>query len=146
MSQKKLSALRQMILPLVLLSAVSNLAVLISPVFMMQVLDRVVPSGNMHTLTLLLVLALAAVALQHAVEFIRENTLQRSARWVERVCLPGFLQTPGPRTPGQLRSLMEFSGRLEGPAALSLADLPWLPLLLAALFLVHWSFSFSRSQ
>lgn len=140
MAQPKLSALRRMMLPLVLLSSVSNLAVLVSPVFMMQVLDRVVPSGNMHTLALLLGAALAAVALQHAVEIIRDNTLQRSARWAERVCLPGYLAAPGPQTPGQLRDLAGFSSRLQGPAALSLLYLPWLPLFLAALLLVHWSF------
>jgi ABC-type protease/lipase transport system fused ATPase/permease subunit len=134
------AALQRLLLPLVLLSSISNLAVLVSPVFMMQVLDRVVPSGNLHTLGLLLAIALAAVALQHAVEFIRENTLQRSGRWLERVCLPQILSCPGPHVPGQLQGLTAASAHLRGPAALALIDLPWLPLFLFALLLVHWSF------
>ena len=48
--------------PLLVFSLVSNLAVLISPLFMMQVLDRVIPSGNTATLLLLGGLALASPA------------------------------------------------------------------------------------
>ncbi len=57
-----LSQLRKLVLPLLVFSSLTNLAVLVSPLFMMQVLDRVVPAKNLNTLILLLGLALAAVA------------------------------------------------------------------------------------
>jgi len=40
------SQLYRVVAPLLVFSLVTNLAVLVSPLFMMQVLDRVIPSGN----------------------------------------------------------------------------------------------------
>ena len=70
-----LTSLRPALLILVLFSFVTNLAVLVSPLFMMQVLDRVVPSGNLNTLALLGILAVGALAINALVEFFsRSNT------------------------------------------------------------------------
>ena len=69
--------------PLLVLSLVGNLAVLVSPLFMMQVLDRVIPSGNTATLLLLGALALSALLLQALVEGARDLALGRLARWTE---------------------------------------------------------------
>ena len=52
---------------------VTNLAVLVSPIFMMQVLDRVVPSENISTLLMLLMVALGAIATHAFVEFYRDQ-------------------------------------------------------------------------
>jgi len=66
--------------PLLVLSAISNLAILVSPIFMMQVLDRVVPTGNLHTLLMLLLVATTVLLLQALVDGLCDLSLQRAAR------------------------------------------------------------------
>lgn len=135
-----LTQIHKLLPPLLVLSFVSNLAVLISPLFMMQVLDRVIPSGNTATLLLLGVLALGAFALQGVTEAARDTSLGRLSRWVERTGSRMAL-SPG-RGNGQevIDKVSGTSDFLSGPAALAALNMPWIPLICGALFLVHPSF------
>ncbi len=132
--------LARLIVPLLILSLVSNLAVLISPLFMMQVIDRVIPSGNVATLLLLGLLAIGALILQAVVEFARDLTLGRVARWVEARGA-GMAISPECRN-GQ--PLIEDAARLgrfvSGGALIAALNLPWIPVFLLALALIHPQF------
>lgn len=123
--------------PLLALSLVTNLAVLINPLFMMQVLDRVIPSGNQNTLALLGLLALAALALQAAIELTRDLSLKRLANWVERSAMELALE-PGRDDPqtliNKVGSVAQF---LRGPQAAIVLSVPWIPVLAFVLFLLH---------
>lgn len=123
--------------PLLIFSLVTNMAILINPLFMMQVLDRVIPSGNQNTLLLLGALAVAALVLQALIELSRDLCLRRLAAWVEN---SGARQAvaPGCEDPqGLLNQVGTVARFLAGPLAPIALNVPWLPFLVFALFLLH---------
>ncbi len=136
--------------PLLVFSLVSNLAVLISPLFMMQVLDRVIPSGNTATLLLLGGLALAALSLQAGVEWGRDLALRRLSTWAEALGTGHVVATAGQSPKGQsaasqtdrgeIDRIAGLSQALASPAATAGLSLPWLPFFLLALWLIHPGF------
>ncbi len=132
-----LNLLPRLISPLLLYCFVTNLAVLISPLFMMQVLDRVVPSGNHNTLVMLLLLALTALAVNAGIEYVRDLSLKRSGLWLEGRCLPVVLNLPKNTQIEGLRNMNLLTRFVGGPSAISYLNLFWLPLFLIALILIH---------
>ncbi|WP_161635686.1 ATP-binding cassette domain-containing protein [Actibacterium mucosum] len=126
-----------LIAPLLLFSCVTNAAILVSPIFMMQVLDRVVPSGNLNTLLLLLGLALAAMTLNSFVETNRDLTIQRVARWAEGACTGPILRLPPAKQNEMLQHLSAMRNFLTSGHAVALLNLCWLPMFLFALALIN---------
>lgn len=128
------------VFPLLVLSLVSNLAILISPLFMMQLLDRVIPSGNTATLMLLAGLAFAALSLQAVVEACRDISLGRLSRWSEG---EGTKMALSPNMQDQNKIITHVSGLtgfLAGPGALAALGAPWLPVFLLVLWALHPAF------
>jgi ABC-type protease/lipase transport system fused ATPase/permease subunit len=135
------SQLYKLVPALLLFSLVSNLAILISPIFMMQVLDRVIPSGNVNTLVLLSGLAAAALLLQSVVEGARDMSLGRLGRWAERegaalALAPGRANSQ--EVIDKVGSVAGFLGGSLAPVALSI---PWLPVFVLALLMLHPAFA-----
>lgn len=130
-------ALRPLLLPMVLFSLVTNLAVLVSPLFMMQVLDRVVASGNLNTLALLLMLAIAALATNACVEFLRDFALGKSGMWIENQISHILLSHAQRGQTGSLRHLSQLRDFVGGRGLTSAFDIPWIPIFLVALLLIH---------
>lgn len=131
-----LSQLKSLLLPLIVFSFVTNLAVLVSPIFMMQVLDRVVPSGNLATLWLLLSAAMGALAVHAVVEYCRDISFQRVARWVEAVSSRSAVAGKGENGANTIAHLKDLRGFFQSQAAHAL-NLPWIPLFMIALFAIH---------
>ncbi|MCH2076460.1 MAG: hypothetical protein MK180_06185 [Rhodobacteraceae bacterium] len=125
-TQGSLAALKPLILPLVLFASVSNLAVLVSPLFMMQVLDRVVPSGNLSTLALLGILVFRALTVNGIVEYLRDQSLSRSASWFERDAATHVLARAGPAQLDGLRKVSIVRDFLKYNAKTTI-DPPWMP-------------------
>ncbi len=133
--------LRPLFLPLVLFGLVTNLSVLVSPLFMMHVLDRVVPSGNLNTLALLGMIAAVALIATAFVEVFRDRVLGRSADWLERVLAKKVFQSARSPDPADtLRDIAVLRDFVGGRGAKTLLDVPWVPLFLLALFLIHPAF------
>lgn len=132
--------LRGLIAPLLVFSFITNLSVLISPLFMMQVLDRVLPSGNIATLVLLAALAIAALALQAVTEAARDISLGRLSRWSERYGADIALRPNEEDAQGLIDKVSNFAGFIGGSAALVALNIPWIPLICAALLFIHPSF------
>lgn len=132
--------LRKLVMPLLVFSFVTNLAVLISPLFMMQVLDRVLPSGNIATLALLAFIALAALALQSITEAARDISLGRLSRWSERYGASIALQPDQDSPQSILDKTVCFAAFAGGPTAAVALNIPWIPLVCLALLFVHPSF------
>ena len=125
---------------LVLFSFVTNLAVLVSPLFMMQVLDRVIPSGNLNTLFLLGILAFGALAINAVVEYFRDQTLSRIGTWVESEGARFALSRPAQHRVDSFQAVDTLSHFLGGRGASTLLDAPWVILFLLALTLIHPAF------
>ena len=75
--------LMSMLWPLVGLSLMSNLAVLVSPLFMMQVFNKVVLTGNHYTLALLLVVAVIILSGVAFAETLRDRVEAEAGLWRE---------------------------------------------------------------
>ena len=138
-TQGTLAALKPLIVPLVLFASVTNLAVLVSPLFMMQVLDRVVPSGNLSTLALLGLLAFGALSVNAVVEFLRDQSLSRSASWFESDAASHVLARSGPSRLDGMRNVTAVRDFIRHNAKTAV-DLRWTLFFVVAVFLIHPAF------
>ena len=140
-ASQRLAELRNISLPLVLFSFVTNLSVLASPLFMMHVLDRVVPSGNINTLLLLMLLVFTALTVTSIVEFFRDQALSRVSEWLETSLAGELLASPKPNgSVAPLRDISQLRNFFGNSSASTLLDIPWIPLFLFAIFLIHPAF------
>jgi len=121
-----------------------NLLVLTSPLYMMQVFDRVVTSGHLDTLAWLTLLATAAYIAYGALETARGSIMARLGAWLDRVLATRLIKAgvaaalAGQPTGTQpLRDLAQVRGFLAGPAMSPLFDAPWAPVFLAILWFMH---------
>lgn len=133
-------------LHVIIFSAAVNVLMLTGPLYMLQVYDRVLASRSVQTLVALSLIALAAFLLQGALDTFRLKLLSRIGAKIDRelsplagravVTLPLMGAKPGsPQQPiRDLDALRGFLGSL-GPTAL--IDMPFMPLFLAACFLLH---------
>jgi len=128
------------------LSALSNVLMLVSPLFMMQVYDRVLGSRSMPTLFALSVLALLIYIAAGLIEVLRSKIMQQIGRKLdEQLSDPVFeavLKLPlkganGNSASMPLRDLDQIRQFMSGPGPLAVFDLPWLPLYLGILYLFH---------
>jgi PrtD family type I secretion system ABC transporter len=123
-----------------------NLLMLVGPLFMLQVYDRVLASGSEATLVALFVLVAALYALMAVLDFARGRIMFRTgARFQEaldervfdavlrRAILPKERTAPAKA----LQELQSIQGALASPGMMALMDFPWVPIFISALFLFH---------
>jgi ATP-binding cassette, subfamily C, bacterial exporter for protease/lipase len=126
------------------LSLAINLLMLTGPLFMLQVYDRVLASRSIPTLIALLVLISVLYAGMAIFEFVRSRVLSRIAHGVDAKVAPELFQywlqksaggaTPGYRPLTDLSALRSF---LSSPYLIALYDLPWFPIYLGVVFILH---------
>jgi ATP-binding cassette subfamily C protein len=132
---------------LVAASFVINLLALTSPLFMLQIYDRVLASGSVPTLVGLGVLALCLYGFQAALDILRSRILLRIGERFDRQLsdrvhaavtrLPLIARMPGDGLQ-PLRDLDNVRGFLSGAGPTALFDLPWIPLYLGVCFIFHF--------
>jgi PrtD family type I secretion system ABC transporter len=137
---------RKALLGVGLFSGVTNLLMLTGPLFMLQVYDRVLVSRSLPTLWVLGLIATALYIAFAMIDYARSRVLARlgdqleakfSARAFRREIADAFDgQATEGRPTADLATIRRFLG---GPAPLALFDLPWVPLYLVVLGLLHWS-------
>ncbi|HEY4253311.1 MAG TPA: type I secretion system permease/ATPase [Roseomonas sp.] len=127
-----------------LFSGVVNLLQLTVSVYMMQVFDRVLATRNVNTLVFLTLITILAIALLALLEAVRNLVMQRLGQWIERRVAPeGFTRALEAQLRGRpyrmeaLRDLAGVRGYLGSPGALALYDVPWVPVFLAVIFMLH---------
>ncbi|MBB4312585.1 type I secretion system permease/ATPase [Roseospira marina] len=122
-----------------------NLLMFVAPLYMLQVYDRVLTSRSVPTLVGLTVIAAGTLIVMGTLETLRARILVRtgaklderlgatlfSAVFRRSVVAPGGGQTQALR---DLDSVREF---LTGQGLLAFIDAPWVPLFLAAVYLLH---------
>lgn len=123
-----------------------NLLVLTSPLYMMQVYDRVLASGSYETLALLTMIAAAALMAYGALEAVRSMILARIARWLGEN-LSGkahdlelhFARLGGQAARARPRGDLDAAKRAFGNATLNpIFDAPWAPIFIALIWSMHW--------
>ena len=121
-----------------------NLLVLASPIYMLQIFDRVLTTGHVETLVFLTIMVLFAILVLGLLEAYRSRILSRLA-----FALEGHLREPAlgawmasARKVGVARhppvaDLQVIRAFIQGPGPTALADTPWAPMFLLVLFLMH---------
>ncbi len=121
-----------------------GLLLLAGPLYMLQVYDRVIPTGHVDTLLVLSVVLVGAFAVLAALDALRALVAQRLGLWLERrltgpvlaASAQAALLQPGVSAQG-LRDVATLRGYLGSPAVFPLFDAPMAPFFLAILFLIH---------
>jgi len=131
------------------IAAVSNLAGLLVPLYILSLYDMVLTTRNMNTLVWLSVGLAFGMAVYAALEYARAVLYDGMAeRAAHSLSLPALLaanrntDASAPSASGEvIRDLGELRGFVSGSAISVPLDLAWSPLLLAALFVLHWAFA-----
>lgn len=129
----------------VIISMMSNLLMLVGPLFMLQVYDRVLASRSVPTLIVLLGLVCVLYGFFAFLDAMRTRMAARIANVVDRKIagtlfsaaiklrtIPGATATQNPIRDGEI--LHQFLG---GGGPLNLLDLPWIPIYLTIVFALH---------
>ncbi len=134
-----LHALRPGLMAAAGVSAVISILMLTGSVYMLQVYDRVLASGSVPTLTGLFAIVVMLYAFLGFYDFLRSRMLSRLALRLDSLLGPQAFQVwlSAPARTQPLREVEALRGFLSGPAMPGLFDLPWVPLYLAILFLIH---------
>ena len=121
-----------------------NLLILTSPLYMLQVFDRVLTGGRWETLLMLTIIAGIALAIMGLLEAVRGMTLGRIGRWVYQRLAPGLLQAGllgktrrGGEANQALRDLGIVRSFLSSPSTNVILDAPWVPFFLAIIWAMH---------
>lgn len=130
------------------ITAISNLAVLLVPIYSMELYDAVLNTRNLNTLLWLTIALGLVLAIYAALEYMRSLLYEAMAhRAARELSLPALLAaTQGTEgdshsPPGQvMRDLNELRVFLSGGALTTPLDLIWTPVLIAVLFMFHWGY------
>jgi len=143
------SALRQckrLIWTAAIFSGGVNILFLASPLYLVEVYNRVIPSGSIPTLVSLSIGLLIALSTMVVFDAVRARLLIRAAARLDRVLAHRVFEAIidlAPRTGANarnaqmLRDLDQFRTALAGQGAQFFFDVPWMPLFLIVLFLIH---------
>ncbi len=120
-----------------------NLAMLNSPLFMLQVYDRVMTSQSRETLFFLTLLSVGILAFQALVEVARSDLLVRASSQLDNELrddtfgLSMGKENSDVSSAQGLRDLENVRSFLAGPGLIVLFDAPWTPIFLFIVFMLH---------
>jgi ATP-binding cassette subfamily C protein/ATP-binding cassette subfamily C protein EexD len=141
---KAVAACRTQLAAVAVFSGMVNLLQLTVSLYMMQVFDRVLSTRSLDTLYYLTAIAMFALLVMAVLDGLRGQVMQRIAGWVEGKTAPeAFLRAiesqlrNRPYRMEALRDLAVCRGWLGSPASLTLFDVPWVPIYLAVIFMLH---------
>ncbi len=130
---------------LFIVSLISNLLMLTGPLFMLQVYDRVLASKSVPTLVVLTILISALYGFYAFLEALRSRMATRFGNVIdasigERLFAASIrlkLITGAPANADPVRDGDTLRQFVSGPGPMALLDLPWLPIYMAVVFLLH---------
>lgn len=129
-------------------SAVINLLMMTGPIYMLQVYDRVLSSGSVPTLFGLFMIVIILYAFLGLYDLLRARMLSRAGLRLDafiggdafrQAIEAGGTGGRGRREVGlqPVRDVDLMRGFLSSPAVSGLFDMPWMPLFLVVVFLIH---------
>jgi ATP-binding cassette subfamily C protein len=135
--------LSRALLELGVFSAVINMLLLVMPLYMLQVYDRIIPSSSLDTLFYISVIAFVAVVILGLLEAVRALYANRLAARLDVTCgaplfkaaVTGQRAILGDVQP--LRDLATIRSFIGSRAIFFLFDLPFGPFFIALLYFVH---------
>jgi ABC-type protease/lipase transport system fused ATPase/permease subunit len=122
-----------------------NLLMFTTPLYMLQMYDRVLGSRNETTLVMLTIVAGGALLLFGVLEMVRSRILVRIGakfddllnRHVFRAAFQSSVTNPANANSQSLRDLDNVREFMTGQGLIAFLDAPWVPVFLAVVFLFH---------
>jgi PrtD family type I secretion system ABC transporter len=120
-----------------------NILVLVQPLYMLQVYDRVLTSANTYTLYYLTIIAVAALLFMGLLEIVRQNYANRMAARLEPAFGAAALMAASQSSNAALgdvqplRDLSSVRSFLSSKLLFAIFDVPFAPLFLIVLYLIH---------
>jgi PrtD family type I secretion system ABC transporter len=127
-----------------LFSLAINLLYLASPIYMLQVYDRVVSSASIVTLVMLTVVLLIAFLALAGLDVVRARLLTRASMRLDRLLsgrvLTALMESESGTGRARSQPLRDFDSLrqfITGRGVHALFDLPWTPIYLVIIFILH---------
>ncbi|HEY3916643.1 MAG TPA: type I secretion system permease/ATPase [Stellaceae bacterium] len=139
-----LQACRSYFVTVAIFSLAINLLYLTTPLYMLQMYDRVVPSGSIVTLVMLTIALLIALLALAVLDVVRAQVLGRAGIRLDRLMaarvMAAVIDNPaaaGGARSQPLRDSDTFRQFVTGPGIHAVFDLPWGPIYIAVIFMLH---------
>ncbi|MCG5533001.1 type I secretion system permease/ATPase [Halorhodospira sp. 9621] len=137
--------LKQAIIAVAAFSFFINLLMLVPPMFMLQMFDRVLSSGSVETLVMLLVVAVGLLIVLGLLEWSRNRVLVRAGGRLDEMLSNRLfdatffraLRRPDSANAQPLQDLTTLRQFMTGQGVFAFFDAPWTPLFLLVIFLLH---------
>jgi ATP-binding cassette subfamily C protein len=138
--------LRPIVATLIAVSGVVNVLALTGSFYMLQVYDRILTSHSVPTLVALSLLAAILFVFQGGLEVLRGQVLVRVASRMDRTLTPlahrAVMQmrcAAGAQANATqpIRDVDAIRGYLSGQGPMAILDMPWMPLYVAFVFVLH---------
>ena len=128
-----------------LFSALVNILMLVSPIYMLQMYDRVLTSASTETLLMLTLIAVFLLACFGLLDWVRQRLAQRIAlalglNMANDVLSSAFrsnLASQAQSSTQPIRDLDSIRQFLGSPTILAFFDVPWTPVFAAVIFIFH---------
>ncbi|AIF80898.1 alkaline protease secretion ATP-binding protein AprD [endosymbiont of Acanthamoeba sp. UWC8] len=128
-----------------LFGCIINLLMLSTPIYSMQVLDRVISSGNVDTLVMLTLVIMLALLLLAMLQAGRSFAMTQMGNWIERQLsekvftgsVKMSLESKVNIGSQQLTDLQTIKNFLTSPGLLTVLDTPWAIIFIIVLFIIH---------
>lgn len=141
---KIVSDARKGILPIALLSGMINMLLLTSPLYMLQVYDRVLMSGQVATLIWVSMIALIAFIGLGLFDALRSRTLVQLGTWVGQRAAVDVMNASlqdatrnGDKSGRHLRDLQQIQAFIGGNSIAPFFDAPFAPFFVLMTFALH---------
>lgn len=142
-----LDSVKRAIMAAGIFSFFTNILTLAGPLYMLQVYDRVLTSGSVPTLMVISILLVILYAALGFLEMLRGQILSRIAGRLDTALGPATMEAlPRHRlatgkavADEPLRDLQTLRQFISGSGPAAFFDLPWAPLFLLIIFMMHWS-------
>lgn len=122
-----------------------NIFLLAPSLYLLQIYDRVLSSRSVDTLLMLTIIIAIAVIVGSLLDIVRRAALSRIGSWLDRQLRPVVMnasfeyaaRTDAGTAAENYRDLSVLRQFLDSPSCALLFDIPWAPVFLVLLFLVH---------
>lgn len=135
---------RSAFVTVLMFSLAINILMLASPLYMLQVYDRVIPTGHLETLLMLTLIGGTALLVLGVIDFCRNAVMARIGRWLNATVSPVLFEAgmrsrlQGDASGAQpLRDLSQVQGFIGSQGLTVFFDAPWVPVFLALICMLH---------
>jgi PrtD family type I secretion system ABC transporter len=143
--KEALLACRVMVKYILMFGCITNILLLSTSIYSMQVLDRVLSSGSTETLIMLTIVVGIALALLGLIQGARSFSMTMMGTWFEHKLsksvfansIRSALESRANANSQQMRDLQTIKTYLTSPGLISIMDTPWAIIFIIVLFILH---------